>query len=49
MLTLVTLRRKHIRRPACRTIACHAANRMNREQFYARVSALDAEQLRKIL
>jgi len=25
------------------------ANRMNREQFYARVSALDAEQLRKIL
>jgi len=25
------------------------ANRMNREQFYARVSALDSEQLRKIL
>jgi len=25
------------------------ANRMNREQFYTRVSALDAEQLRKIL
>jgi len=25
------------------------ANRMNREQFYPRVSALDAEQLRKIL
>jgi hypothetical protein len=24
MLTLVTLRRKHIRRPACRTIGCHS-------------------------
>ena len=24
MLTLVTLRRKHIRRPTCRTIGCHA-------------------------
>jgi hypothetical protein len=49
MLTLVTLRRKHIRRPACRTSDAMPANRMNREQFYARVSALDAEQLRKIL
>lgn len=26
-----------------------AGNRMNREQFYAKVSALDAEQLRKVL